>query len=171
MSPAAPSSVDAIIDTGWNWGEIVSLAAAAGADVGYTEPGAQATRFAVARAVASGLCSGFGGGGWNDRNEYYFDGAGCGALGERIFLLSVAGVDPMLDATRAYREVERACRVGAAFAVRLRAGELPQELSIRCRGAFAPAPPEVRIRRALPLRSSQPFVTSVPTAGRTTAEN
>ncbi len=149
LAPATAPLLGRFIDSGLGWEALAPALTRQGAELEGNPPSGMALRFAAARAIALSLCSGFSGAG-STSDAAYFTGD-CGALGSQVYLVRVAGLDPMAAPQAVYGRVRDACAARQELALTLRANGSVEERRVRCTTAVEPAVPDIVIRRALPL--------------------
>jgi hypothetical protein len=148
LAPGTKTLLDAFIDRGLGWEELAPVLAAQGSDVTLGPPSPIALRFAAARSIALSLCTGFSGAGEGAIGAFFT--AECGELGGEVYLVRIAGHDPMSAPQAMLERVRTACGTGSELDLALRVGETTLERTIRCAVPVESPVPDIVIRRALP---------------------
>jgi hypothetical protein len=150
LGPSTSRLLDTLIDTGVEWDALAAGLSSAGADVAAGPPSPLLVRFAATRALVTSACGTFSGAGESRTRMFVATPPSCEMLEGSPTLERVGNVDPMAEPDRYYKIVRETCARRDMLTLRLSIKGKAWDRTVRCTTRVDSAPPELRVRRALP---------------------
>lgn len=150
LTPATSVLLGDMIDKGTDWEHLMAALVQAGADVVTAPANPSTVRFVAARSLALSACGAFGGAGETSNGLYLTVPTSCTSFDGATVIELAEGVDPMAEPLRFYEKLAGSCSRRDSVSLQLSVDGVQAQREIRCTISVEPAPPQIRVRRALP---------------------